>query len=94
MFVAYVRKGSPAAQSGLRFGDQILQVNGESVAGWTQDKFNKCIKAAAGAKISLAIRDRPFERIITMQKDSSGHIGFAFKNGEISQIIKDSSAAR
>ena len=80
--------------AGLRFGDQILQINGDTVAGWTQDKFNKIIKAASGAKISLAIRDRPFERSITMQKDSQGHIGFAFKNGEVHQIIKDSSAAR
>eukprot|EP00800_Vazella_pourtalesii_P005756 TRINITY_DN1683_c0_g3_i2.p1 TRINITY_DN1683_c0_g3~~TRINITY_DN1683_c0_g3_i2.p1 ORF type:complete len:288 (+),score=50.53 TRINITY_DN1683_c0_g3_i2:166-1029(+) len=94
VFVAYVRNGSAGAMSGLRFGDQILQINSETVAGWTQDKFNKFIKAASGAKITLAIRDRPFERIITMQKDSQGHIGFAFKNGEIHQIIKDSSAAR
>ena len=94
MFVAYVRKDSPGSMAGLRFGDQILQINSETVAGWTQDKFNKFIKSASGAKITLAVRDRPFERIITMQKDSNGHIGFAFKNGEVCQIIKDSSAAR
>ena len=94
MFIGYVGKGTPGAMAGLRFGDQILQINGETVAGWTQDKFNMYIKSASGAKITLAIRDRPFERIITMQKDSSGHIGFAFKNGEVCQIIKDSSAAR
>ena len=29
-----------------------------------------------------------------MQKDSSNHVGFAFNNGEIKQIVKDSSAAR
>ena len=37
---------------------------------------------------------RPFERTITMQKDSSGHIGFVFKSGKITAIVKDSSAAR
>ena len=37
---------------------------------------------------------RPFERTIVMQKDSSGHVGFVFKNGKITQIAKDTSAAR
>ena len=27
-------------------------------------------------KLKLIVRDRPFERTITMQKDSSGHVGF------------------
>ena len=37
---------------------------------------------------------RPFERTITMQKDSTGHIGFVFKENKITHIVKDSSAAR
>lgn len=37
---------------------------------------------------------RPFERTITMQKDSMGHIGFMFKSGKITTLVKDSSAAR
>lgn len=36
----------------------------------------------------------PFERTITMHKDSAGNIGFAFKNGKIFSLVKDSSAAR
>lgn len=42
----------------------------------------------------MTIRDRPFERTITMHKDSTGHVGFIFKNGKITSIVKDSSAAR
>eukprot|EP00118_Oscarella_pearsei_P024541 m.306277 g.306277 ORF g.306277 m.306277 type:complete len:302 (+) comp41106_c0_seq1:112-1017(+) len=94
VFVGFVYKNSPAAIAGLRFGDQILQINGEVVAGYSEDKVNKVIKKAAPERIALAVRDRPFERTITMQKDSAGNIGFAFKNGEIKQIVKDSSAAR
>ena len=52
------------------------------------------IKKAAGDKITFAVRDRPFERTITMQKDSSNHVGFSYNSGEIKAIIKDSSAAR
>lgn len=44
--------------------------------------------------IKVVVRDRPFERTITLHKDSVGCIGFQFKNGKINTIVKDSSAAR
>ena len=72
----------------------MFQINDEVVAGYSADKVCKIIKKAAGERITLAVRDRPFERTITMQKDSANHVGFSFNNGEIKAIIKDSSAAR
>ncbi|KAL4236810.1 hypothetical protein ACF0H5_005197 [Mactra antiquata] len=94
LFVALVQQNSPAALAGLRFGDQILQINGQNVAGWDNDKAHKVLKQADGQRISFAVRDRPFERTITMQKDSNGFIGFVFKDGKIKSLVKDSSAAR
>jgi len=94
LFIALVHKDSPASMAGLRFGDQILQIDGQTVAGWDTDKAMSFLKKCNPQKIVFAIRDRPFERIITMQKDSSGHIGFVYKEGEITHIVKDSSAAR
>ncbi|XP_046554660.1 syntenin-1-like isoform X2 [Haliotis rubra] len=94
LFVCLVQDNSPAALSGLRFGDQILQINGQTVAGWDTDKAHKELKKAAAERITMAVRDRPFERTITMQKDSNGYIGFVFKDGRIKSIVKDSSAAR
>jgi syntenin-1 len=94
IFVAFIHKNSPAALAGLRFGDQILQINGQNCAGWDTDKAMSVLKKAAPEKITCAVRDRPFERTITMQKDSTGHVGFVFKNGKITAIVKDSSAAR
>ena len=38
--------------------------------------------------------NRPFERTITLQKDSAGTVGFVFKDNKITAIVKDSSAAR
>ena len=38
VFVCLVTKGSPAALGGLRFGDQILQVDGVNLAGFSSDK--------------------------------------------------------
>ena len=70
------------------------QINGEIIAGYSNDKASKCIKKAAANNIKLAVRDRPFERTITMQKDSTNHVGFSYNNGEIKAIVKDSSAAR
>lgn len=58
VFVCYVQNGSPASLAGLRFGDQVLQVNGETVAGYSEDKVCKVIKKASADKISLAVRDR------------------------------------
>lgn len=78
----------------MRFGDQILQINGETLAGFDRDKVMKLIKKQPADRIEIAVRDRPFERPITMQKDSVGHVGFVYKNGKITSIVKDSSAAR
>uniref|UniRef100_A0A8C9JK19 Syndecan binding protein n=1 Tax=Panthera tigris altaica TaxID=74533 RepID=A0A8C9JK19_PANTA len=94
IFVQLVQANSPASLVGLRFGDQVLQINGENCAGWSSDKAHKVLKQAFGEKITMTVRDRPFERTITMHKDSTGHVGFIFKNGKITSIVKDSSAAR
>lgn len=94
VFVAFVEEGSVAASAGLRFGDQILQINGETVAGWSKSNTMNFLKNADPSKITFAIRDRPFERTITCVKDSGGTLGFQFKNGKINAIVKDSSAAR
>lgn len=94
VFVQLVQANSPASLVGLKFGDQVLQINGENCAGWSSENSHKFLKKAAGDKINMVVRDRPFERTITMHKDSSGHVGFIFKNGKITSIVKDSSAAR
>lgn len=94
IFVSYVQAGSIAAKAGLRFGDQIIQINGESVAGWKKKDTIQFLKKADPSQVRFAVRDRPFERTITCVKDSTGHVGFQFKKGMINAIVKDSSAAR
>ncbi|KAK9886044.1 hypothetical protein WA026_014829 [Henosepilachna vigintioctopunctata] len=94
IFVTVVVDKSPAALVGLRFGDQILQINGTVVAGFTMEKVHNLLKKCPQNGISVVVRDRPFERTITLHKDSGGIVGFQFKNGKITSIIKDSSAAR
>lgn len=94
IFVCLVTKNSPAALGGLRFGDQILQINGQNLAGLSADKVHGIFKKTGVNNIVLAVRDRPFERTLTLHKDSSGHIGFQFKDGKITSIAVESSAAR
>ncbi|XP_055920068.1 syntenin-1-like [Eupeodes corollae] len=94
VFVCIVVKGSPAAMAGLRFGDQILQINGTLVSGYSVDKIHKMLKTSGNNNISVVVRDRPFERTVTLLKDSKGSMGIVFKNGKITDIVKDSSAAR
>lgn len=94
VFVCMVIKNSPAALAGLRFGDQILQINGTTVAGYSVDDVHKLLRKSNANNISVVIRDRPFERTVTLHKDSTGCVGFQFKNGKIVTIVKDSSAAR
>ncbi|KAJ0180451.1 hypothetical protein K1T71_003855 [Dendrolimus kikuchii] len=94
VFVCYVAANSPAALAGLRFGDQILEINNISVAGMTMDKCHDILKKAPANGITMAVRDRPFERTVTLHKDSIGHVGFHFKDGKIVGLVKDSSAAR
>uniref|UniRef100_A0A452S1G5 PDZ domain-containing protein n=1 Tax=Ursus americanus TaxID=9643 RepID=A0A452S1G5_URSAM len=94
IFVQLVQGNSPASLVGLRFGDQVLQIDGESCAGWSSNKAYKVLKQAFGEKITMTVHDRPFEWTITVNKNSTGHVGFIFKNGKITSIVKDSSAAR
>ncbi|XP_064487255.1 syntenin-1-like [Ornithodoros turicata] len=94
VFVVLVQANSPAALAGLRFGDQILTINDEIVAGYTMDKVHSILKKASKERITMAVRDRPFERTVTMHKSSTGHVGFAFNGGKIISLVKDSSAAR
>merc|ERR1712241_1361175 len=71
-----------------------LQVDGVNLAGFSSDTVHDLLKKAAVNNITMAVRDRPFERTLTLYKDSTGHIGFQFKDGKITAIVVDSSAAR
>ncbi len=58
VFVQFVAANSPAAQGGVRFGDQILQINGEDMAGMDADKAMAVIKKGVKNGVMFALRDR------------------------------------
>ncbi|KAA0194155.1 Syntenin [Fasciolopsis buskii] len=94
VFVSLVKRDSPAALAGLRFGDQILSINDVVVAGMSGTKVMNLIRSAPPNGIELLVRDRPFERTVSIYKNSAGVVGIDLVDGLIKAIHKDSSAAR
>lgn len=58
VFVCYIANGSPAALAGLRFGDQVLEINNVALAGMTMDQCHAILKKAPTNGIIMAVRDR------------------------------------
>lgn len=58
------------------------------------DDIHKLLRKSPSNNISVIVRDRPFERAITLHKDSLGRVGFQFNDGKITTIVKNSSAAK
>ncbi|XP_036683466.1 syntenin-2 isoform X1 [Balaenoptera musculus] len=94
LFVQLVQANTPASLVGLHFGDQILQIDGRNCVGWSTGKAHRVVKKASAEKIVMVVRDRTFQRIVTMHKDSTAHVGFAIKKGKVISLVKGSSAAR
>ena len=48
--------GSPAQRAGIKAGDIVLAVDGESTQGWTEDKAVVKIRGPRGTKVQLEVR--------------------------------------
>ncbi|CAJ0939198.1 unnamed protein product, partial [Mesorhabditis belari] len=95
LFVQFVMKESPAAHQGLRFGDQILQLNGKEVFGMGNSKAMQLIEKIPPMEgILVAVRDRPSCRVITLHKDENGKTGLTHKDNKITAVAPNSSASK
>jgi carboxyl-terminal processing protease len=55
--VAQVFKRSPADAAGIKPGDTIVSVEGESIAGQSSDEATKMIKGPEGSEVTIGVRD-------------------------------------
>lgn len=62
-------KGSPAEAAGIMPGDRVLLVDGESVAGLSQNEIVSKIKGPAGTDVSLTILREGQQKEITVTRD-------------------------
>jgi carboxyl-terminal processing protease len=61
---------TPAQRAGIKAGDAILEVDGESTSGWTQEKAVLKIRGQAGTSVKLKIRHSDGrEETLDIQRD-------------------------
>ncbi len=64
--VVSVWKNSPAAEAGIKIGDQIISVDGHSINDLTPEQFSKKLHAKAGTPIKLKIEHENRSSVVTV----------------------------
>jgi carboxyl-terminal processing protease len=69
IYVVSVRPGGPSAKAGLRSGDRIVRVAGESAVGWSHEQIRRRLKGPEGSSVTVQLRrpgrSGPFTTTIT-----------------------------
>lgn len=55
VYISEPYQDSPAAKSGLKPGDRIIMIDGDSVKGWASDKVSEHLKGQASTQLKLVI---------------------------------------
>ena len=59
--------GTPGSRAGLRPGDRIVEVEGESVEGWGTDAVAQILRGRPGTSVRMGVRRHGVERIIPFE---------------------------
>ena len=60
VYISGPYEGSPAARAGLRSGDRIIMIDGDSTANWTSDQVSKRLKGQANTHLTVTVV-RPYD---------------------------------
>ncbi len=60
VYISGPYEGSPAARAGLRSGDRIIMIDGDSTAGWASDQVSKRLKGQPNTHLTVTVV-RPYD---------------------------------
>ena len=63
----FVFEGSPAHKQGVRQGDVIANIAGESTKGWNTDQAMKKLRGARGTPVQISLRRRGYAEVIGVE---------------------------
>ena len=58
-------RDSPASRAGLRYGDQIVSVNGQDTTNWTSDRVRNLLLGPRGTQVTVSVKRLGVEQPIT-----------------------------
>jgi carboxyl-terminal processing protease len=69
VYIIETFKDTPAAQAGLRYGDQIIAIDGKSTETWNSDQVRDNLRGDLGAEVKVTIRRAGMADPITVAMD-------------------------
>jgi carboxyl-terminal processing protease len=69
VYIIETFKDTPAAQSGLRYGDQIIAIDGKSTETWNSDQVRDNLRGELGVEVKVTIRRAGVAEPITLAMD-------------------------
>ena len=60
-------EGSPAYKQGIRRGDVIARIEGESAKGWTSDQAVRKLRGPRGSAVQISIRRQGYDELIELE---------------------------
>jgi carboxyl-terminal processing protease len=69
VYIIETFKDTPAAQAGLRYGDQIIAIDGKSTETWNSDQVRDNLRGELGVEVKVTVRRAGVAEPVTMTLD-------------------------